>query len=205
MMHNPLMKQQRRRLVFLLATATMTIVALAVAGVAAERTARTPLVSIGQSAPEFSLPATDGAAVSLAAQRGHPVVMVFISSVLCDMCREQLGAIEGAFPTLRAGDVAVFGVSVDEQPLQRSAVTNLHLSYPLLSEAPTRGEHPVGSSYGLYHYPQTNPGPVDTNAIVVIDSQGIVRAVRVQPDRPISTGDVLALAGAVTATRDGAQ
>ncbi len=91
-MRNAPTNQQRRRLGVLLATATVTLVALAVAGVAA-----------GQPAPAFSLPATDGSVASLAAQRGHPVVLVFVPSVLCDMCREQLRAIEEVLPTLRAG------------------------------------------------------------------------------------------------------
>ncbi len=55
------------------------------------------------------------------------------------------------------------------------------------------GEHPVGSAYGLYHFPQRHPGPVDVNAIVVIDARGILRAVEVRPDTLISATDVLAL------------
>lgn len=196
--------KRRRRLGFLLGAAAMTLVALAATGVVAERSARTPLIATGRPAPAFSLPATDDSIVALANERGHPVVLAFVPSVLCDICREQLRALEGALPALRAGGVAVFAVSVDESPLQRRAVADLHLSYPLLSEAPTTEEHPVGSSYGLYHYSQPNPGPVHTNAIVVIDDQGN-GAVRVQPDRPIPLAEVLALAGTAPATREGTQ
>ncbi len=124
-------------------------------------------------------------------------MLAFLPSVICDQCRQQMQALEEALPALRARGIIVFGVSVDESALQRSAVADLRLSYPLLSEAPTRGQHPAGSAYGLYHYPQSNPGPVDTNAIVAIDDQGIVRAVRVQLDGSLSAADIVALANAI--------
>lgn len=34
---------------------------------------------------------------------------------------------------------------------------------------PSRGQHPVGPAYDLYHLSEDNPAPVDANALVVID------------------------------------
>ncbi len=185
------------RLLMLLGAAIVTLTVLVIGGVVAERSARTSIVTVGQPAPAFALPSTNGSIESLNARHGFPVMLAFLPSVICDQCRRQMQALEEALPALRARGIMVFGVSVDESALQRSAVADLRLSYPLLSEAPTRGQHPAGSAYGLYHYPQSNPAPVDTNAIVAIDDQGIVRAVRVQPDVTISAADIVALTRAI--------
>jgi peroxiredoxin len=96
-------------------------------------------------------------------------------------------------PELRARGVAVYAISTDEGAVQRAAVERLGLDYPILAEAPTVGEHPVGSAYGVYHLPQAHPGPVDANAIVVVDSRGTVRAVRVQPGQAMSAAEILSL------------
>ncbi len=186
-----------RRLLMLLGAAIIALATLVIGGVVAERSARTPIVTVGQPAPAFALPSTIGSVESLSARRGSPIMLAFLPSVLCDQCRRQMRALEEALPALRARGVAVFGISVDESALQRSVVADLHLFYPLLTEAPTRGQHPAGSAYGIYHYPQSNPGPIDTNAIVVIDDQGVVQAVRVQPDGSISAADLIALARAI--------
>lgn len=191
----------RGPIVVVLGVAIIALATIVIGGVIAERAARTPIIAVGQPAPAFTLPSTNGSTESLNARHGSPVVLAFLPSVMCDQCRRQMRALQEALPALRARGVAVYGISVDESPLQRSAAADLRLSYPLLSEAPTRGQHPAGSAYGLYHYPQPNPGPVETNAIVVVDGQGVVRAVRVQPDGAISADDIVALVGGAIGTQ----
>ena len=51
----------------------------------------------------------------------------------------------------------------------------------------------MGSAYGLYHFPQPNPSPVDTNAIVVIDAGGVIRAVETRPDGVITAEEIATL------------
>jgi peroxiredoxin Q/BCP len=186
----------RPRLRLLLGAALAVVAVLALVGVATERSASRPLVAAGQQAPDFALPATDGRTVSLVGQRGHAVVLAFVPSVRCGFCAAQLRTLQETLPDLQARGAVVLAVSTDETPLQRAAAERLNLGYPILSEAPIVEQHPVGSAYGVYHLAQAHPGPVDVNAVVAIDSGGIVRAVRVAPGRAIAAGEIRAVADA---------
>jgi len=106
----------------------VSVIALATVvtiGSVVERSARTPLVRVSQPAPEFTLPSTDGTVVSLASMRGHPVILAFVPSALCNQCRQQLRALQEAFPALHGRGAMVFVVSVDSTAQQRSAARDL--------------------------------------------------------------------------------
>lgn len=189
----PLPDRDRRRLGMLLSASSVMLLVLVLVGMVVERSAHEPLVRVGQPAPLFSLASTSGGVVSLAHAGHRPVVLVFLPSVRCNLCREQLRAIQAVLPDLQERGVLLFVVSTDTTASQRAAAMELGLTYPLLSEAPTVGRHPVGSAYGVYHYPEEHSGPVDANGIVVIGGAGIVRAVRVQPGRLITRDEILAI------------
>jgi peroxiredoxin Q/BCP len=184
---------ERQRLRLLLSVSITILLGLVGLGVVTEHSARTALVQVGQMAPDFSLPATSGENESLAKARGHPVVLAFVPSVLCEFCQEQLDQLNQAAPALRERGVLIMAISTDTPAVQRTVAGQVDLRYPILSEAPIAGQHPVGSAYGVYHLPQRHPGPVDANAIIIIDETGIVRAVQVQPARPLSESRILAL------------
>lgn len=93
--------------------------------------------------------------------------------------------------------MVAFAVSTDTTAAQSATARRLGLDYSILSEAPTVSQHLVGSAYGVYHVSQGDAAPVDANAIVIIDAQGIVRAMRVEPDRAMTTSEILALANNV--------
>ncbi|MGD9889909.1 MAG: peroxiredoxin family protein [Dehalococcoidia bacterium] len=183
--------RDRRQLRFLLGVSVLTLALLVIAGLITERSAHTSLIRPGQVAPDFSLPATNGGVLSLSDAGGRPVVLLFLPSVLCDYCQGQLRALQAALPELRAIGAVVYAVSVDTGAVQQTVAEDLHLDYPLLSEAPTAGQHPVGSAYGVYHFHQRHPGPVNANAVIVIDIAGIVQGVRVQPGQLMDTADIL--------------
>ncbi|MBF6590212.1 MAG: redoxin domain-containing protein [Ktedonobacterales bacterium] len=183
----------RAQLIALIVVATVILLALGVASVAVERATSTPLIAVGARAPRFALPSTSGGVQSLAALQGHPVLLAFVPSVRSALGQAQLRALEAALPTLRTRGVKVLAISTDEAALQRVTAHEPRLSYPLLAEAPTRGEHPAGSAYGVYHLADPNPGPVDANALILVDGSGIVRAVRVQPARVMDVPAILVL------------
>jgi peroxiredoxin len=185
--------RDRRRLAATLIVTTAALVALVVFGAIVERRSRTPLIQVGQPAPDWTLPSTIGGSESLAAQRGHGVVLAFVPSVNCDICVQQLRALQSALPELRARGTAAFVVSTDLPAVQRSYSARLGLDYPLLSEAPAFGLHPVGSAYGVYHGASSQAGPVDISAIVVLDVAGTVRAVSVLPNQAISAAQLVDL------------
>jgi thioredoxin-dependent peroxiredoxin len=185
--------RDRRRLAAVLIAATAALIALVIFGAIVERRARTPLIQVGQPAPDWTLPSASGGSESLAAQRGHRVVLAFVPSVNCDICAQQLRALQSALSALRARGTAAFAISTDLPAVQRSYSARLGLGYPLLSEAPAFGLHPVGSAYGVYHGASNQAGPVDINAIVVLDVAGTVRAVSVLPNQAISAAQLVDL------------
>ena len=191
---------ERRRLGVLVIVATAALVALVAFGAIVERAARTPLIQVGQPAPDWALPSASGGSESLAAQRGHSVVLAFVPAVNCAICIRQLRALQSALPELRARGTAAFAISTDLPAVQRSYSARLGLGYPLLSEAPAFGLHPVGSAYGVYHGASSQAGPVDINAIVVVDAAGIVRAVSVLPNQALSVPQLVNLVEAAGST-----
>jgi thioredoxin-dependent peroxiredoxin len=187
---------ERRRLRFVLLMATATLAVLIGFGIIVERQSRTPLVQVGQAAPDWALPAASGEIAALAEQRGHAVLLAFVPSVNCPICRTQLGALQDALPELSRRGVVVFAISTDLPAIQRTIAGQLDLTYPLLSEAPAFGLHPVSSAYGVYHRAQGANGPVDVNALIVIDAAGVVRVVMVQPRQSIDAARLVALVDA---------
>ena len=192
---------ERRRLGLIVIAATAALAVLIVAGLIVERGSRTPLIQVGQPAPDWTLPSANDGSESLAAQRGHSVVLVFVPSVNCAICAQQLRTIQAALPELRARGTATFAISTDLPAVQRSYSATLGLEFPLLSEAPAFGLHPVSSAYGVYRGADSQAGPVDISAIVVIDADGIVRAVSVLPNQFISAAQLVDFVAAAGSTQ----
>jgi peroxiredoxin len=131
----------------------------AAAGFAAEP----PYALLGQAAPDFALHAVAGDNVRLSEHRGEVVVLNFWSS-RCTSCRTQLAALNRSFGTYRSAGLSVYGVGVDDDPVQaedfaRTARVNFAL---LLDPAKT-----VSRSYQVDNLPMT----------VLIDRSGTVRYV----------------------------
>ncbi len=180
----------RRLLGAVIAGCALALAALTAFGVFVERRARTPLVRVGQAAPEWQLPSPSGAPVSLADFRGRPALLAFVPSVNCAICREQLRALQAALPELSRHGCAVLAISTDLPAVQRAYARSLGLSFTLLSEASIAGRHPVGSAYGLYHQTDSIAGPVESNALVLIDGAGVVRAVTVQTNGDLGAAQI---------------
>lgn len=81
-----------------------------------------PVIARGKLAPGFSLPRLGGgAAVTLSAYRGHPVVLNFFAS-WCTNCRAELKAF-GVVSDASVGKVAFVGIDTnDSQPAKASAL-----------------------------------------------------------------------------------
>ncbi len=115
----------------------------------------------GTLAPDFTLPSTTGARVSLSSLRGHPVVIVFFAS-WCHPCQEELPVLE-RFAHDDAGRLRVIGVNFQDLPSDtKHFVQQLGVNFPALLEDPSG---PVANEYGILGIPQT----------VFVDAHGIVR------------------------------
>jgi peroxiredoxin len=125
--------------------------------------AEPPYALLGQAAPDFALHAAAGDNVRLSEHRGEVVVVSFWSS-RCTSCRTQLAALNRSFATYRSVGLAIYGVGVDDDPLQsREFARSAAVEFALLLD-PAKS---VSRSYQVDNLPMT----------VLIDRNGTVRYV----------------------------
>ena len=132
-------------------------------GAAAVLASEPPYALLGQAAPDFALHAAAGDNVRLSEHRGEVVVLNFWSS-RCTSCRTQLAALNRSFDTYRSAGLSVYGVGVDDDPVQaRDFARTAGVEFTLLLD-PAKA---VSRSYQVDNLPMT----------VLIDRNGTVRYV----------------------------
>jgi peroxiredoxin len=124
---------------------------------------------VGKSAPDFALavataPTAAPQTVSLAAQRGHPVLLVFFFT-LCTHCQPQLRTVHtGAAPYTERG-LTTYAINSPAESYDVLASYSARLGFDPVILRDSRAT--VADAYGVQLYPTT----------ILIDGQGIVRAV----------------------------
>lgn len=78
----------------------------------------TDSLNIGETAPAFSLPGSNGATVRLADFRGRKLVLFFFPKADTPGCTREAAAFSGLAPQFQAADTAVLGVSADPPATQ---------------------------------------------------------------------------------------
>ncbi len=139
-------------------------------GVAIQATtgAQTLDALVGHPAPAFSLPAeahgkAQPGSITLAAQRGHPTLLVFFYT-LCTHCLGELQTVRGVVAAHAAsGLVSLYIDSPAELPAIPDAyLARIGLDAPALLDR----DGAVAATYGIRYYP----------ALALLDAQGVVRA-----------------------------
>ncbi|WP_219462686.1 thioredoxin-dependent thiol peroxidase [Nonomuraea rhizosphaerae] len=100
----------------------------------------------GDAAPEFTLPAADGATVSLDDFRGKRVILYFYPAALTPGCTKQACDFRDNLGQLTAEGFVVLGVSKDKTPKLVKFAEHDSLNFPLLSDP----ELDVHKAYGAY-------------------------------------------------------
>jgi peroxiredoxin Q/BCP len=103
-------------------------------------------VSEGDPAPDFSMPASGGRTVSLAAMRGRPFVLYFYPKADTPGCTRQACDLQEALPQLGGIGLEVIGVSKDPIPRIEKFAAKYGLTFPLASDAATQ----VAEAYGTW-------------------------------------------------------
>jgi thioredoxin-dependent peroxiredoxin len=91
-------------------------------------------LAIGDLAPEFSLPDTDGNLVTLSALRGQIVVLYFYPRDNTPGCIKEACAFRDIYSELRSQNVAVFGISTDDAKSHAKFIAKFQLPFPLLCD-----------------------------------------------------------------------
>lgn len=89
----------------------------------------------GLPAPDFTLPATGGAEVSLHSLKGRKVVLFFYARDNTAGCSNEAREFRDIYPELAALGVGLLGVSRDSLASHERFSAKLELPYPLLSDS----------------------------------------------------------------------
>ena len=91
----------------------------------------------GDAAPDFTMPASFGRTVSLAALKGSPFVLYFYPKADTPGCTKEACAFQEALPQLGHIGIEVIGVSKDKiKPIEKFA-EKFGLKFPLASDEDT--------------------------------------------------------------------
>ena len=126
-------------------------------------------ITVGDTAPDFTLPGTGERSYSLSEYRGQPVVLVFYPGDNTPVCTRQLNSYTAEIDQFR--DVGAVVLAISPQTVESHdgfSDKQGGFAFPLLSDH----DKQVGRQYGIL-------GPVGfyRRSIFVIDGEGVVRYV----------------------------
>ncbi|TYP88522.1 peroxiredoxin [Blastococcus xanthinilyticus] len=106
-------------------------------------------LSVGDRAPEFSLPDQDKQVVSLADLRGAPVLVVFYPFAFSGICTGELCQLRDELAAYTDAGVRVLAISTDPVFSLKAFKAQENLEFPLLSDFWPHGE--VAKAYGVFN------------------------------------------------------
>ena len=125
--------------------------------------AKTPRV--GEPAPDFELPGTNGA-FRLSAHRGERVVLLFYPGDNTTVCTKQFCSYRDRAGDFGALNATVVGISAQDVASHEAFTAKHSLNVPLLADV----DHSVAKLYGA-----SGPPLGTKRAVIVIDENGVVR------------------------------
>jgi thioredoxin-dependent peroxiredoxin len=125
--------------------------------------AKTP--QVGEEAPDFELPGTDGP-FKLSDHRGERVVLLFYPGDNTTVCTKQFCSYRDRADDFAALDATVVGISSQDLASHEGFVAKNNLNVPLLADV----DKQVAKAYSAF---SSRLGT--KRAVIVIDADGIVR------------------------------
>ena len=102
--------------------------------------------TVGQLAPDFTLPSTTGAKVTLSSYRGKQnVLLAFFPLAFTGVCTKELCAFSEEVPRFDEAKTTVLGISVDHTASQKAFQEKAHFTTELLSDF----KREVSRQYGV--------------------------------------------------------
>lgn len=102
-------------------------------------------LKVGDKAPDFSLPGTDGKTHTLAGYKGKAVVIAWYPAAFTSGCTAECKSFAENGPVLKQFDVAYFMASVDAPDRNKAFAEEHKADFPLLSDP----EKQVATAYGV--------------------------------------------------------
>ena len=123
-------------------------------------------ISVGDRAPDFTLPGTNGTSYSLSDFVGKPLVLVFYPGDDTPVCTRQLNSYNEGLEQFEDLDAQVVGISAQDVASHESFSGKHGFRFPLLADV----DKEVAGRYGTL-------GPIGfpRRSVFIIDADGIVR------------------------------
>ena len=152
-------------LVALLGLGSMALLAFAAPSAAADAE-----LKVGDKAPDFSLPGSDGKTYTLSDFKGkQPVVIAWFPKAFTGGCTKECKSIHENSEKLKPLHVAYFTASVDTPELNAKFAKSLEVDYAILSDPSKK----VATAYGVVHQGRA----VAERWTFYIDKNGIIKAI----------------------------
>jgi mycoredoxin-dependent peroxiredoxin len=133
----------------------------------------TPMLKVGDQAPDFTLKTADGKTFTLSELRGQKnVVLAFFPYAFSGTCSAQMPSYEAELERFQSYDTEVVGISMDATHSLRTWAKQIGVTFPLLSDFYPQGH--VVDAYGVRH-----AAGMPERALFIIDKQGIIRWIHV--------------------------
>ena len=128
---------------------------------------------MGDVAPDFALPDSEGRTWRLSEHRGETVVLLFYPGDNTPVCTKQMCSVRDRWSDYKATGAALVGVSTDTVESHKGFAAKHNLPFPLLADP----QEEVIRSYGVRSWlPHRS-----ARAVVVINREGRVSYKKVQP------------------------
>ena len=129
------------------------------------------MIEIGQQAPDFTLYDSEKKQVTLSAQKGHPVVLLFFPLAFTSTCTKELCQVRDEIGWYNNIDAKVFGISVDSLHTLARYKADQQLNFTLLSDFNKEVSLAYDSIYEQFGYGMKG---VSKRSAFVIDQNGVV-------------------------------
>jgi len=125
------------------------------------------LPAVGSPAPDFTLPSTADAEVTLSTLRGKNVLLAFFPLAFTKTCTTEMAAFTNDYAQFQSANTVVLPISVDSVPALKEFKQKERITVDLLSDF----KREVSRSYGTLLEDKF----FSNRAYVLIDRNGIVR------------------------------
>lgn len=143
-------------------------------------------LSVGNSAPGFTLEDYEGNTYSLLDYKGkNPVIIYFYPKANTPGCTKQACGIRDSFSKFKENDIIIFGISVDSKTSIKEFIKDYNLNFPLLSDE----KKEVSKAYGVL-----NTIGLDSRITFIIDKQGKIANILKDVDVETHADEVFNLA-----------
>ena len=111
---------------------------------------QTPVdLKVGDKAPDFSLPGTDGKTHKLSEYKGKTVVVAWYPAAFTGGCTKECKAFTSSGEAIKKFDVVYFMASVDDEAKNKAFSEQEQANFPMLSDP----DRKVGMAYGVVTSP----------------------------------------------------